>query len=166
MLLDKLNLKNKILWQTLFLLVICCALIYFYYRLFYEYTPFLTHSRNILFDSDTEERIFSIHIHQRHLLHHITSSFFNRFFYKFLDPFYSAKLNSAVMGMSASLIIFFINRKLSLNYFISVLLFLSYALSATILIFSSIPETFMTSAFMTNLLILFYLYSDVIKIKN
>ena len=149
----------------LLLLVICYILIYFYYRLFYEYTPFLTHTKNILFDSDTNERIFTFQTHQRHLLHHIISSFFNKFFYKFLDPFYSAKLNSAIMGVSASLVIFFISRKLSLNYFISVLLFLSHALSATVLIFSSIPESFMTSAFMTNLLVLFYLCFDVKKIK-
>lgn len=161
----KLSLKNKKLWQILLLSAICCALVYFYYRLFYEYVPFLTRTKNILFDSDTNERVFSVQIHQRHLLFHIISSFLNKFSYKFLDPFYSAKLNSAIMGMSASLIIFFISRKLSLSYSISILLLLSYALSATILIFSSIPESFMTSAFMTNLLILLYLYSDVTKIK-
>jgi|GEM_PF-2868810 len=157
--------RDKRLWQALLLSAAYFALIYFYYRLFYDYTNFLTHSRNILFGSDTDERILTINTHGRHLLHHIISSFLDRFFYLFLDPFYSAKLISAVMGASASLVIFFISRKLSQNFFVSALLFLSYALSAVILIFSSIPESFMTTAFMTNILILCYLYFDITKIK-
>ena len=158
--------KNKTFWKIVFVSAICCGLIYFYYRVFYEYIPFLTHSRNILFGSDTDERILTYYTRGRHFLHFIISIIFDKLFYIFLDPFYSAKLISAIMGSAASLVMFFICYKVSLNFFISILLFLAYALSAAVLIFSSIPESFMTTAFMTNLLILAYLFSDVTKIKS
>ncbi len=158
--------KNKTFWKIVFISAICCGLIYFYYRVFYRYIPFLTHSGDILFGADTDKRIFTYYIRGRHFLHFIISIIFDKLFYTFLDPFYSAKLISAIMGSVASLVIFFICYKISLNFFISISLFLAYALSATVLIFSSIPESFMTTAFMTNLLILAYLFSDVTKIKS